>query len=167
MPSAAVLSGGHAGRFGGRDKGALIVSGRSIRERQRSELSQLTDDLLLVAAADPRSTLISVEGFRLVRDRVADRGPLGGLDAALAAARDDMVIVVACDMPFVTAALLQHLVAVGPGYDIVVPRTGRGYHPLCAVYTRRCATAVSRRLASEDLAMAGLLEEMRTRIVGD
>jgi molybdopterin-guanine dinucleotide biosynthesis protein A len=78
-----------------------------------------------------------------------------------------VVIVLACDMPFVTAPFLRHLVALVPGYDIVAPRTGRGYHPLCAVYGRQCQEAVSRRLASRDLAMIGLLEEMRTRVVED
>ena len=38
MPSAAILNGGRATRFGGCDKGALLVGGRSIRDRQLQEL---------------------------------------------------------------------------------------------------------------------------------
>ena len=87
MPSAAILAGGHATRFGGRDKGALIVGGRPILDRQMAELATLCDDIMLVvgeqAPAGPPA------GLRLVRDRVRDCGPLGGLDAALAAARHD------------------------------------------------------------------------------
>ena len=48
-------------------------------------------------------------------DRVADRGPLGGLDAALAAARNRELVVLACDMPFVSARFLKHLLSLAPG----------------------------------------------------
>ena len=168
MPSAAILAGGRASRFDGRDKSALVVGGRSILDRQLSELSRLTDDILYVGPTPEGERASWARGgasIRVVPDRVQNRGPLGGLDAALAAARDSEVAVVACDMPFVTAPFLAFLVSLAANYDIVVPRTARGYHPLCAVYARACDTAVARRLAAGDLAMSGLLDEMRVRVV--
>jgi molybdopterin-guanine dinucleotide biosynthesis protein A len=167
MPSAAILAGGRASRFDGRDKSALLVGGRSILDRQLFELSRLTDDILIVGPApdsEPPSPITGVS-IRVIGDRVPHHGPLGGLDAALAAARDDEVVVVACDMPFVTAPFLAFLVSLAAHYDIVVPRTAHGYHPLCAVYTRSCSAAVARRLATGELAMRGLFDEMRVRIV--
>jgi molybdopterin-guanine dinucleotide biosynthesis protein A len=168
MSSAAILAGGRASRFGGRDKGALMVDGRSIFDRQLAELSRLTDDILVVgrSAADALPASRHTP-FRLVADRVADRGPLGGLDAALAVARDSHLVVVACDMPFVTAQFLSFLLSLTADHDIVVPRTERGYHPLCAVYARTCGAAVARRLAAGALAVRGLFEEMRVRVVTD
>src|SRR5215204_553972 len=118
MVSAAILAGGRATRFGGRDKSALVVGGRSILDRQVEELAQVADDVMLVVgeeAPSPRSDL------RLVRDRVSGYGPLGGLDAALAAARHDALLVVACDMPFITARLLGHLLALTAEADAIVP----------------------------------------------
>src|SRR5688500_4569517 len=130
MPSAAILAGGHARRFDGRDKSALVVGGRSILDRQLTELAAVCDDLMLVIGehtpVDPPG------GVRLVRDKVPGCGPLGGLDAALEAARHDALVVVACDMPFVTSRLVGHLLALTSEADAVVPRTERGYHPLCA-----------------------------------
>jgi molybdopterin-guanine dinucleotide biosynthesis protein A len=161
MPSAAILAGGRATRFGGRDKGALVVGGRTIRERLLSELSALTDDIMSIGGRPPETP----GALRHVSDRVAGSGPLAGLDAALAAARDDVVAVVACDMPFVTAALLGYLLDLAVGYDAIVPRTERGYHPLCAVYTRACRSAVARRLADGRLKMAGLLDDVSCRAV--
>jgi molybdenum cofactor guanylyltransferase len=160
MPTAAILAGGRAARFGGRDKSALVVDGRSILERQITELLRVTDDVLVVGAEMGFS---SGSLFRLVPDRIPGCGPLGGLDAALAAARDDVVAIVACDMPFVTSAFLKHLLDLAREADAVVPRTERGYHPLCAAYTRACHPAVARRLADRRLKMTGLLEEVRVR----
>ena len=122
MASAAILAGGRASRFDGRDKSRLVVGGRSIVERQLEALSRITDDILIVGARCPPNPRGGVAP-RSVPDRVPGCGPLGGLDAALAAARDDAVVVVACDMPFVTAELLGHLLSFAPGYDVVVPRT--------------------------------------------
>jgi molybdopterin-guanine dinucleotide biosynthesis protein A len=46
-----------------------------------------------------------------------------------------------------------------------VPQTERGYHPLCAVYTRACLEPVAARLADRRLAMRDLVDAMRTRVV--
>jgi molybdopterin-guanine dinucleotide biosynthesis protein A len=171
MPSAAtiaILSGGRAARFGGRDKSALVVGGRSIRDRQLLEFSPLSDDVLLVGAApngeDRRAT---PGGVRHVADRIAGRGPLAGLDAAFDAAIHDAVAVVACDMPFVTAAFVRFLLSLAGEADVVVPRTERGYHPLCAVYTRACQAPVNRRLTEGRLTMTGLFEDVRVHVVAE
>ena len=42
--SVAILAGGQATRFGGRDKSALLVDGRSILDRQLAALAPLTDE---------------------------------------------------------------------------------------------------------------------------
>jgi len=166
MASAAILAGGRATRFGGRDKSALVVDGRSILERQLDELARLTDDVMIVGAWNrPARPWSSAAKVRQVADRVSGRGPLGGLDAALASARDDALVVVACDMPFVTADLLAHLLSYAPEADAVVPCTERGYHPLCAVYTRRCQEAIRRRLAAGQLQVRGLFEDVRISVV--
>ena len=165
MPSAAILAGGRATRFGGLDKGATIVQGRSILDRQLTELTQVTDDILYVGAnpsAEYRGRL------RAVADALPGLGPLGGLDAALGAARDDTVLVVACDMPFVTAgflAFLASLIETEGDLDAVVPRTARGAHPLAAAYRRTCRARVRTMLAAGDRAMRGLLEGLRVRDV--
>jgi molybdopterin-guanine dinucleotide biosynthesis protein A len=90
---------------------------------------------------------------------------LGGLDAALTAARDDRIILIGCDMPFITARFLESLLALSDSVDAVVPRTERGYHPLCAVYGRSCHPAVIRRLAERRLKMLDLLEDLKIHVV--
>jgi molybdenum cofactor guanylyltransferase len=150
MKSVAILAGGDARRFGGRDKSALVVDGRTILERQISELSTVTPDVRVIRRED---------------DLVPGCGPLGGLHAALHAARGDALFLVACDMPFVTAALAAHLLMLPGDADAVVPRTDRGYHPLCAVYGRACLPTVERRLAERRLKMLDLLHDLRVREV--
>jgi molybdopterin-guanine dinucleotide biosynthesis protein A len=162
VASAAILAGGQARRFGGRDKGSLHVGGRSILAHQLEVLRQLSDDILLVGG---RTEGLVAAGVRSVPDRVPQSGPLGGLDAALGAALDDRLIVVACDMPFISPEFLENLVALSDSVDAVVPRTERGYHPLCAVYRRSCHPAVIRRLAEHRLKMLELFEDLKVHVV--
>jgi len=136
-----------------------VVEGRTILDRQIEMLSALTVDILIVGGAAHAAA-------RTVADRVDGCGPLGGLDAALAQARGDRLVLLACDMPFVTTPLLQHLADAATGaVDAVVPRTERGYHPLCAVYRRAAAGAVARNLAERRLKMTDLLDALRVHVV--
>jgi molybdenum cofactor guanylyltransferase len=166
--SVAILAGGRATRFGGRDKGALLVDGRTIRDRQIAELSSLTPDILIVGASDvARRLQPSHEGTapRFFADIVPGCGPLGGLHAALTEMRGEAVFLVAGDMPYVTAPFGAYLLSFACEADIVVPQTERGYHPLCAVYTRACLAAVTARLGDRRLRMRELVDELPARIV--
>ena len=132
MHSAAILAGGHATRFGGRDKAALVVDGRTMLDRQVAVLAPLTNDLLIVGGR------MHHPAARTIADAVPGCGPLGGLHTALTHARGDAVFLIACDMPYVTSPFIAYLLSLAGGADIVVPRSERGYHPLCAVYSPAC-----------------------------
>ena len=163
MWSAAILAGGQARRFGGRDKSALVVDGQSIRERQLAVLASVADDILIVGATI--TPVETIAGTRAVPDIVAGKGPLGGVYTALVEATGTATIVVACDMPFLTAPLLRHLLALTADADAVVPSTSRGYHPLCAAYTPACLAPIARRLSDGHLKMTDLLQDVRARLV--
>jgi molybdopterin-guanine dinucleotide biosynthesis protein A len=188
MRSAAILAGGRATRFGGRDKSALVVEGRPIVERQLAELSAVADDVMIVGAdgaphlrvegasasraearaATPRAEarrLQASDHVRLVADIVPGCGPLGGLLAALTEMRNDRVFVVACDMPYIDGRFAEYLLSLAGEAAVVVPQTDRGYHPLCAVYTRACLEPVAARIAERRLALHGLFADVPTRIV--
>ena len=169
--SVAILAGGRATRFAGRDKSALVVDGRSILDRQLDELSALADDVMLIGAGDGAAQRThatvgsSTARVRDVPDIVPGSGPLGGVHAALTAARRPVVLIVACDMPYVTRVFAAYLLSLGGAAAIVVPRTADGYHPLCAVYSRPCLEPATRLLAERRLALHGLFAEVPTRVV--
>jgi molybdopterin-guanine dinucleotide biosynthesis protein A len=103
-----------------------------------------------------------------VADRVRGAGALGGLLTAIAESPADRTIVLACDLPFVTAALLERLateLGTGEPVDAVVPRSRRGLEPLCAAYARRCAPYALARLERGALQVAGLLEDVAVRVL--
>jgi molybdopterin-guanine dinucleotide biosynthesis protein A len=164
--SAAILAGGRARRLGGADKASLPIGDARIIDRQLAALSTVADDIRIVANDRDRYAGL---GLPVIPDAMADRGPLGGLYTALVNAAHERVLVLACDLPFVTAALLQRLVTesgTGQEVDAVVPRSARGLEPLCALYTKRCAGRVLARIERGDLAVAGLLADLRVHELG-
>jgi molybdenum cofactor guanylyltransferase len=168
MRSIAILAGGRATRFDGRDKSALVVDGRTILDRQLEEFASLTDDIMIVGdGSEGARRLQPSVRVRVIADLVPGCGPLGGLHAALTAARGDAVFAVACDMPYVTAPFAEYLFSLAGDAQIVVPRTGRSHHPLCAVYMRSCLEPVAARLANGQLALRELLNDVPVRVVTD
>ena len=164
--SAAILAGGQATRFGGRDKSALLVEGRAILDRQIAALAPLTDDLLIVGGrSGDMARGAEVAQPRVIQDIVRGCGPLGGLHAALTAARGNAVMLVACDMPYLSTPFLAFLLSLALEADVVVPQSERGYHPLCAVYAHACLEPAAARLADRRLKMRELIDSVRTRIV--
>jgi molybdopterin-guanine dinucleotide biosynthesis protein A len=161
--TAAILAGGRARRLGGTDKSALLVGGRSILERQLDVLRHLTPHIRLVAreAQQYRDT-----GVPVLQDCLAEAGPLGGLYTALVDSPTEHVLVIACDMPFLTAAFLARLVHFAPTADAVVPRDARGLHPLCAVYNVHLAGQLRDRIDAGTLSVRGALAGFSVRDIG-
>lgn len=136
MWTAAILAGGQSRRLGGRNKASLQVGGASVLDHQLARLRRVVDRTIIIA--NDREAF-RASGVPVIQDLTPDAGALGALYTAVHAARTDRTLVMACDMPFVSEPLLAFLVEAGRTADIVIPRTARGYEPLCATYSRRSA----------------------------
>jgi molybdenum cofactor guanylyltransferase len=160
--SAAILAGGRARRLGGQIKATLPVGGTAILTRQLRVLGAL-GVVPVVIANDPAP----FDGFNLtvVPDRLTRAGAAGGLYTALAQATAPHVIVLAGDLPFVSAAFLDHLVSLRHDADAVVPRDTGGWHPLCACYSRHLAAGLAQRIERGQLRIADALSDWHVRAV--
>ena len=161
--SAAILAGGQARRLGGTDKSALMVGTRSILDRQLSLLRGLTPHILLVAN---EASHVRAANVPVVVDRIAGAGSLGGLYTALMEAPTEQVLVIACDMPFLTTSFLAHLAARGVDVDVALPCDVRGRHPLCASYARRIAGHLHACIMAGNLRVGDALMDLAVRELG-
>lgn len=184
-----ILAGGRSRRFG-TDKAAYRIEGRSMLEHVYGAVSAVCPLVMLSYGAeasppgDPPSTesarpsaapmgrhsAFDPQSLPIVRDRFPDAGPLAGIHAGLLASPAEWLLVVACDMPFLTAEALGSLLqargasaAADADADAVVAvdATGR-LHPLCALYARRVAPVAEAQLRSGRYAVRDLLARLRT-----
>lgn len=160
MTAAAILAGGRATRLDGALKPLLLVGGQRIIDRQLAVLRPLFDEIILVTNDPAPFAAIDVP---LLPDRQPGKGPLAGIDAALAhfAARDGAppVVCLAGDMPFLSAPLLQHL-RDAPQALALVPRLATRPDPLCARYDQLFAAHAAHALAENRLALHALLAQL-------
>ncbi len=166
--SAAILAGGRARRYDGAHKALLVVdeaTGARVIDRQLDALEGVADDIRIVSDDPAPYAALAVP---VVPDAIPGAGPLGGIYSALLAAAHARVIVLACDLPFVTRPLLERLVAeAADDVDAVVPRSRGGLEPLCALYAARVASVLRRRIDAGALqVVAALAGDLRVRELG-
>lgn len=143
--SAVVLAGGRSRRMG-RDKARILCGGVPLIERQLRLLRQLGAQEVFIASRAPED--YPELGARVVADVYRGRGPLAGLERALETARHPLVLVLAVDLPRMTARLLTRILrACGRGRGIV-PRLRDEPEPLAACYPRSAHALLIRRLDS-------------------
>jgi molybdopterin-guanine dinucleotide biosynthesis protein A len=157
--TACIIAGGRARRLGGALKPLLLVDGETILARQRAVLAPRAAELVLALAAPGP---LAEQGVRAVYDVVADAGPLAGLAAGLAASERPWLLAVAGDMPYLSPAVLDALLAAASdGADAVVPVVGGFPEPLCALYGRAVAPVIARHLAAGARRTQGILDDLR------
>lgn len=136
----------------------MPLAGKPLIEHVLQRVEGLGDELMITTN---RPEAYAHLGARLVSDRISGAGPLGGLQTALRAAIAETVLVVACDMPFVERGLLEHMLGLTSGADVVIPRRGGFYEPLQAVYARRCLPAVEKALDAGKQRVVSFFPEVR------
>ena len=119
-----------------------------------------------VARAAGNATLVGHAELPAIPDRYPGEGPLGGILTALHHTLADWNLIVACDMPQVSAAFLGELLAraMQSPADVLLPCGPDGLpQPLCAVYRRRALDALeghfARGVRQVTAAFAGLAVE--------
>lgn len=161
----AVLAGGASRRFGS-PKALAEVGGRTVIERVTSAVARAADETVLIAND---AALFAHLALPVRADEVAGAGPLAGIATALgwAAERGGAgALCIACDLPFISPALLRLLVrtAAEGGWDAVLPESGgrRGVEPLCAWYSADCVDAARDALRRGERAVVAFVDGLRT-----
>jgi molybdopterin-guanine dinucleotide biosynthesis protein A len=150
-----VLVGGRSSRMG-RDK-ALLPFKRSTATAQTMAghiagcVRLAAGSVTLVGSPEKYGFL----GYPVIADRFEGCGPLGGVYTALSVTEAEWNLIVACDMPELTAGFLGDLLAAAEASpaDCLVPASATGLDPLCAVYRRRCVSAAESAISRNILKM--------------
>jgi molybdopterin-guanine dinucleotide biosynthesis protein A len=165
-----VLAGGRATRFGA-DKLSVRINGRPILHHAILAVAAVADEVVVVIGSDGARPPLPADAevrVRVVRDAVADGGPLAGLAAGLAAARGQLAILVGGDQPSLAPALLAELLlwlgreADGPTLDAVALAENGLLRPLPAAL--RVATVrpiVAALLGGENRSLVSLFGRLR------
>jgi molybdenum cofactor guanylyltransferase len=156
-----VLAGGKSTRMGS-DKAFLQHNGRTLLDRSLAVARSISEDVWIVGSKQKFSAY-----GRVVEDIFPERGPLGGIHAALLASQNDLNLMLAVDMPLVSSAFLGYFVSVARASDVmaVIPRAEGRLQPLCAIYRRDFAAAAETALIAGNNKIGPLFVEVSIRVI--
>jgi molybdopterin-guanine dinucleotide biosynthesis protein A len=134
--SGIILAGGVNSRFNGIVKANIVIGGRSIISRTSDILREIFSELIIVT--NTPSDFAEYTDFRIVTDEIPDKGPLGGIHAALKAVSGEAAFVFAGDMPLIDKEIIIRLLnsfSVDM-HDAIIPKTDNYIEPLHAIYSK-------------------------------
>jgi molybdopterin-guanine dinucleotide biosynthesis protein A len=144
--SAVILAGGQSSRMG-RDKATVELGGQTLLARQIALARNVGATEFFVSGRVGME--YGVTTARILTDRFANAGPLAGIERALAEMSTAHLLVLAVDMPRLTAELLQKLAQVCGIECGAVPQIRSRIEPLAAFYPRRAHDLAARMLTEE------------------
>lgn len=116
----------------GRDKALVEIDGVPMARRVAGALDAAGCEPIVAIGGDPAA--LGSLGLEVVADGAPGEGPLGGLITALVHfASSPAVVVVACDLPYLTGSTVRAVVGALAGFDVALACTDRR-QPLCAAW---------------------------------
>jgi molybdopterin-guanine dinucleotide biosynthesis protein A len=161
--AAFILAGGKSTRMG-TDKAFVLLDGRTLLARALELARAVTSDVRIVGDAAKFRKFAPV-----VEDIFRGCGPLAGIHAALRATTADLNLMLAVDLPFVTPALLEFLIARArsSAASVTVPRCGGRWQPLCAAYRRQFGDVAEKGLLAGRYRVDALFAPQTTHVIGE
>lgn len=165
MITSIVLAGGKSTRLG-REKALERIGDESLIQRVIGRIAPLSTGVIVaMRPGQPELPLPTQPRMKTVTDIYPGKGSLGGIYSGLHASSSFHNLVVACDMPFLNAALLRHLIKLCPDFDVVIPKVGGKTQPLHAVYSKNCLAPIETLLKQDRLKIVDFFPSVRVRYV--
>ena len=153
--SIAVLAGGKSSRMG-RDKGLVVFRGKKMIEQVLKVAAAISSDILIIANSEAYRQF----SYPCFEDEIKDCGPMGAIFTALQQAKADKVLVLSCDVPLISASVLQQLAKnCGEESALVASHDGQ-IQPLCGIYDKKCIGFFKETIGLGNFQMKALLAEM-------
>lgn len=146
----------------GRNKAFLDLDGRFMIEIVAEKLRSVAGELIIVA--DDAHLYLPFADL-CVTDQFHGIGTLGGIHSGLLAAKNDLSIVVGCDMPFLDPAVINWFIETAGDYDVVMLKKGEWVEPLHAVYRKICIPAIEKVIQAGKHRVISFFDAVRVRTV--
>lgn len=168
--AAIVLAGGRSSRMG-QDKALIPVQGVPLLRQVCLVALECTSSVFVVTPWIDRYRPIVPPDCHLIQESLPPNdalphGPLVGFAQALAQVQADWVLLLACDLPRLDAAILQAALPELPHLQTeiaLLPRTEKGWEPLCGFYRSTCLTSLNAAISQGERSFQGWLAQESVR----
>lgn len=158
-----ILSGGKSIRMG-QNKPFIEIEGVPIISRTHSLFEKIFEEVIIVTN---QKDLYRMFNAKIYEDLLANGGVAGGLYTGLFFSSFRYSFCVASDMPFLKEPVIEYLIKNTEDYDVVVPRTKDGLHPLHAIYSKNCLEPIRKIIEDKSYRIIDFYQKMRIKIIDE
>ena len=155
-----ILCGGRSSRMG-QDKGLVTLQESEFISYIINTLKNITDSIVLVTENEEYSRF----GLPVIQDIYAEKGPLGGIHAALQHSEESQILVFSCDIPLLKSYVIEELIRFKNSADIVFAKTEKKWHPLIGIYAKTLLPVVEEHLNQNKLKLIDFIKEHKYKPV--
>lgn len=153
-----VLAGGRSSRFG-RNKALALIEGKSM-------LTYSTDLLKKNCASVcvNRGIRTDIDFPDTISDLIPDIGPMGGIYSCLKASSTEYSLILTCDMPFLTAEMLDRLIQLWQKKKMPITlfkdKEGNLY-PFPGIYSKACIPVLRQLIPDHNYKIKSLIHQTK------
>jgi len=148
----------------GQSKPFIEIEGVPIISRTHSLFEKIFEEVIIVTN---QKDLYRMFNAKIYEDLLANGGVAGGLYTGLFFSSFRYSFCVASDMPFLKEPVIEYLIKNTEDYDVVVPRTKDGLHPLHAIYSKNCLEPIRKIIEDKSYRIIDFYQKMRIKIIDE
>jgi molybdopterin-guanine dinucleotide biosynthesis protein A len=150
-----ILAGGKSSRMG-QDKGLLQIQGKSFVEYIMQKAAPMVKDLMIISNnKDYRKFGLPVHG-----DLIPNSGPAGGIYTGLYHSKHEYNLVMSCDTPLISEALLRYLISRYKNEEAFFFRDEKHMHPLLGIYRQSTKRPIKKAIEKGNLKILDILADL-------
>jgi molybdopterin-guanine dinucleotide biosynthesis protein A len=146
----------------GRNKAFIDSGGVPLFERVYRVFKEIFSEIIIVT-----NDVLPFQRYEAIlqRDIILNKGALGGLYTGLFHSSNYHAFCSACDMPLLNPRVIEYMTEERDEYDVIVPKTHDGLHPLHAIYSKECLNPMRQLLDRDDLKIVDFFGQVRVRYI--
>lgn len=158
--TALILAGGKSTRMKN-EKGLMLLGKKTLIEHVIEALKSVTNNIIIITQNPDYKKI----GYPCYEDVFPNKGALGGIYTGLINSTTQKNLVVGCDMPFLSEAVLTKLInEIGEENVLLMEHMGKA-EPLCSIFDKNCITHIRSVIEQNQLKITDALQHLITRVI--
>ncbi|RLA88687.1 MAG: molybdenum cofactor guanylyltransferase [Deltaproteobacteria bacterium] len=156
-----ILAGGKSKRIG-INKAFIEIAGKPLISIIIDLFSKIFKEVII---SSNQPELYTNFNLPVVPDLIPNSGSIGGIYTGLTRSSFDYTFFSACDMPFLNEKLIRFMLSKRNGFDVIIPKTEKGFEPTHAIYSKNCIKPIKKRLDQNILKIIDFLSEVKVKTI--
>ncbi|WP_228853376.1 molybdenum cofactor guanylyltransferase [Aegicerativicinus sediminis] len=158
IADAYILCGGKSSRMG-TEKGLVKINGRALISYVMDALKPIAENIYLVGNSKEYLNF----GLPVLKDMKPNKGPMGGIYTAMSYTKANEILILSCDIPFITTKTLGKLIAAKENqHGVITLKTSDGRQPLVGIYPTVLRKFIAENLKNNNLKLMTFLSAIQS-----